>query len=226
MVKGATFHSRLHEIIGEDQPDHSDLQDWSNKTYWMFIASHGRTLFDTLDTAVPLALANMKRQYDKANEEDRMWMHPNTLAFLDVGCGPGNILQQVYGYLTHKFRVEFPDRDKRPNIQVTGIEHDVRLAKIADESRCGTIYNIDAFKFEGYNKYDIIYYYRPIKDSKLGVEMEEMIRKRAKPGSIIIPNFAHKGGGCKKTDKLLFKDEYHEERRIYDQAFQKYFRKA
>lgn len=170
-----------------------DLQHYENKLYWMFIPSHYSEVVAVLKQVVPLAFANREHEWEKMSPEERgrLWSDPRkSINFLDVGCGPGNIMAMAYAYGLAKYGNK-KNREDNKTIQCYGIEHDVRLAKIASSIRIGTVFNQDALKFKDYNRFDIIYYYRPIKDKDMGKRLDERIRSLAKPGAIIIPNLPH-----------------------------------
>lgn len=107
-------------------------------------------------------------------------------SFLDVGCGLGTKLIMV----NHAFR------------QIDGIEFDSgyaekarELTKLRDDRI--TIIETDALKFNGYQNYDIIYFYTPINDRKKQILLETRIIRRAKAGAIIVP-FAYTYHGASR----------------------------
>ena len=93
----------------------------------------------------------------------------NKKLFLDVGCGIGDkvLMATEMGYEAH------------------GIEKDEQLFKIADRY-VYNIKNIDAFEFEDYNKFDVIYMYRPYKDENKLKQLSNLIKSKMKPEAIFI----------------------------------------
>lgn len=94
-----------------------------------------------------------------------------TKKFLDVGCGTGtkvmlaSVLFDVYGIEYEPLYVE--------------MAHDLGI-----RNRIGVA---DAMTFHAYEKFDLIYYYRPIKDTELYAKFESMIHEKMRPGALVAP---------------------------------------
>jgi len=89
--------------------------------------------------------------------------------FLDVGCGIGDkvLIAKELGFDAH------------------GIEKDEKLFKIAD-IYLPNIQNIDAFDFEDYDKFDVIYAYHPFKDEEKQKALVDLINSKKREDAIFI----------------------------------------
>jgi SAM-dependent methyltransferase len=100
--------------------------------------------------------------------------------FLDVGCGPGNVMliAESLGFLP------------------TGIEYNPSLVRRAPYPRLELysaenargIYQQDAFKFVHYGDFDVVYLYCPVANHGLEVMLENLIESQLKKGAIYIAN--------------------------------------
>lgn len=96
--------------------------------------------------------------------------------FLDVGCGGGTKIWAALPF--------FPD--------ARGLENNPTQVKVGAGAMAklnapdGCIIEADARCFEDYSTYDVIYFYRPLKDPQGLIEMENQILKQARPGTILI----------------------------------------
>jgi len=89
--------------------------------------------------------------------------------FLDVGSGIGTklaVAQELF------------------DLEAMGIEYDPVMAGYADDSGRVTL-TCDALKYEGYDRYDIIWMYRPFRDPLSQAKLEHKIYEAMKPGAII-----------------------------------------
>lgn len=90
--------------------------------------------------------------------------------FLDVGCGIGDkclIAEKVFG------------------LKVTGIEIDTNLIEIA-KTFIDDVIEINAFDFNDYNKFDIIYMYQPYRDAEKQKQLSDLIKSKKKQSAIFI----------------------------------------
>lgn len=89
--------------------------------------------------------------------------------FLDVGCGIGDkvMIAKELGFDAH------------------GIEKDKKLFKIADKYLFN-IKNIDAFGFDDYDKFDVIYMYKPYEDEKKLKQLRDLINSKKKETATFI----------------------------------------
>ncbi len=124
----------------------------------------------------------------------------NPLRFLDVGCGGG--IQVVSA--TRIF-----DR-------ADGIEYDPGYAAAARAvmdfapalADC-TIFQKDALRFEGYADYDVVYFYRPMRDVERMHQLEKRIATCVRPGTILIAPYnpfwqRHAALGCGHVDGMVY----------------------
>ena len=96
--------------------------------------------------------------------------------FLDVGCGIGTKVVLAARYFSQADGLEF-DR----NLVRAG-------ARLLERERPGTcrLLEADALAFADYAHYDVIYLYRPFRDSARQEELEERIAGQASAGTVII----------------------------------------
>ncbi|WP_121024013.1 hypothetical protein [Litoreibacter meonggei] len=96
--------------------------------------------------------------------------------FLDVGCGGGTKIWAALPF--------FPDARGLENNPTQVKIGAAAMAKLNAPADC--IMEADARLFDDYSSYDVIYFYRPLKDSVGLTEMEDQIMKQARPGTILI----------------------------------------
>jgi len=93
--------------------------------------------------------------------------------FIDIGCGIGQIvlIAEMAGFDAH------------------GIEKDPYPCEIAQRLiGADKILLEDIWEFNEYNKFDVIYYFRPFSIKELQSKFEKMIEDKIKVGGIIIGN--------------------------------------
>lgn len=121
---------------------------------------------------------NMPRETTPTNNPQHYGWIPPTRSprFLDVGCGVGHKVYTAQSIF---------------NFDAYGI--DLRDAYFKDEvlSRMLNWYSpnlkqADAFKYDGYKDFDIIYFYCPIADDVLQQALEKHILEQVKPGTMIV----------------------------------------
>ncbi len=94
-------------------------------------------------------------------------------SFLDIGCGTGNVL-----VIAEQFEFDVYGFEKD--------EHPVKVAKrFIGEDR---VTQEDIWAYEGYRKFDVVYYFCPFSDGETQRRFEEMVEEKMKPGSILIAN--------------------------------------
>ncbi|WP_298259651.1 hypothetical protein [uncultured Litoreibacter sp.] len=96
--------------------------------------------------------------------------------FLDVGCGGGTKIWAALPF--------FPDASGLENNPTQVKVGAAAMAKLNAPEHC--IIEADARLFKDYSKYDVIYFYRPLKDPNGLREMEDAIMAQARPGTILI----------------------------------------
>ena len=100
--------------------------------------------------------------------------HP--LRFLDVGCGGGLKVLSARQYFEQAAGLEF---DKGYVAQAEA------LFAASSTGGCHVIH-ADGLLYEGYDTYDVIYFYRPMRDMDLLRQLEHQITKHALRGTLII----------------------------------------
>lgn len=119
----------------------------------------------------------------------------NCRTFLDVGCGFGMkpVLAKRLSY----------------NLDCSGIEINPAYAMIAKNMGV-KVEQMDALEYTNYDKHDIIYWYTPIRDSKLMNDLEKKIFTEANPKAILFPACFWKSMatdlGWKRGDGFYYKD--------------------
>ena len=105
-----------------------------------------------------------------------LWGRAQNTRFLDVGCGGGTKV-----FAASRF-FQFCD----------GLEYDPRYAETGQQTlntigaeNCRVLQG-DALTFKHYGDYDVIYFYRPMRDDKVLEQMENHIFSSARPGTVIL----------------------------------------
>ncbi|RVT84131.1 class I SAM-dependent methyltransferase [Rhodobacteraceae bacterium CCMM004] len=135
--------------------------------------------------------------------------------FLDVGCGGGLKVLSAAGFFA----------------RCTGLEYDPGYAAAAGDllRRAGTgncrILNGDALTYDNYDRYDVVYLYRPMRHEAALHALERRIVSQVRPGTILIApykGFAQRQGGegCQPLGGALYVAGYTgaEARRLRRQA--------
>ncbi|MFZ5775610.1 MAG: class I SAM-dependent methyltransferase [Thermodesulfobacteriota bacterium] len=103
--------------------------------------------------------------------------------FLDIGCGIGNVLLMAEQF----------------GFAVYGIEKDQYPATIAarliGEDR---IDQADIWSYGGFDRFEVVYYFRPFADRELQLRFERLVEDRLRPGAILIAN--HKNSTAIEQD--------------------------
>lgn len=100
----------------------------------------------------------------------------DTARFLDVGCGGGT---KVFAASRFFSRCDGLDFDP---IYVKAAKRTLNLLN-ADECH---IFEADGMTFEGYDAYDVIYFYRPLRDDAMLARLEQQILNSARLGTVIL----------------------------------------
>ena len=100
--------------------------------------------------------------------------------FLDVGCGPGNVMRIAESLGFVPFGIEYnPGLVRRASYP--------QLKEYSMGNSPG-IYQQDAFKFVHYGDFDVVYLYCPVSNHSLEVMLENLIEAHLKKGAIYIAN--------------------------------------
>jgi SAM-dependent methyltransferase len=121
--------------------------------------------------------ANFARDLETLN----LFYNKKTRKFVDVGCGVG---QKVY--LAFKYRFDAYGIEVRPPYVDVARQLLVRYlwnTLLADYP--SHVIQVDALQFD-FKDFDVIYFYRPMWDSKLEAQLERQIAKTAKEGAIVL----------------------------------------
>lgn len=162
--------------------------EWSDKDHFGFIPSEPASVLTVLIKAKHLLRENDPSTYSRG--------HP-TYKFLDAGCGVGNImlLANCIGF------------------DAWGIEKDPETVKLACKLDCHEgrhIIKADMVEYKDYGKYDVIYYYQPMRSEKMKVFIN-VLHSQIKVGAIVIPN-----GDCNQFAKdSKFEERYNNGRLMY-----------
>lgn len=98
------------------------------------------------------------------------------IRFLDVGCGGGTKVLLASEFFGRTDGLEFDPK------YVAAAQ--TLMATISGDN-CD-IFQGDALCFEDYAAYDVIYFYQPIRNPKLLIELEQRICSESRPGTVII----------------------------------------
>ncbi|SFR36166.1 hypothetical protein [Litoreibacter janthinus] len=96
--------------------------------------------------------------------------------FLDVGCGGGTKIWAALPFFPESHGIENNPTQVRVGAAA--------MARLNVPENC--IMEADARRFDDYANYDVIYFYRPLKDPDGLKEMEDQIMAQARPGTILI----------------------------------------
>lgn len=123
--------------------------------------------------------------------------HPTR--FLDVGCGGGLKVLSAARFFSRADGLEYD-----PGYVATA----QRLFDMSGAGTCRVIH-ADGLTFEDYSQYDVIYFYRPMRDYDVLHQLEDQIVNTALPGTLIIAPylmFDHrfKELGCGRIDNRLY----------------------
>lgn len=119
--------------------------------------------------------------------------------FIDVGCGGATTVYLAQRYFARCDGLEY-DAD-----YVSAGRH--TLSVISD--RDSTIHQGDGRTFDGYGAYDVIYFYRPLRNDQMLEQMERHIIDTARPGTILVAPYdftlsARRGFACAMLEEPVF----------------------
>lgn len=90
--------------------------------------------------------------------------------FLDIGCGMGSKVWLA-----------------APIFDAYGIDYNEDYIRKSNQLGCNRVGLANAFNFDKYHEFDVLYYYRPIEEEKLYLQFEELVHKSMKPGALVAP---------------------------------------
>lgn len=96
--------------------------------------------------------------------------------FLDVGCGGGLKVLSALRYFQDAHGLDYQQSyvdQAQAMLAASGVPN-------------AKAFQADALTFDGYEAYDVIYFYRPVQDHEKLIEMEQRIVAKARPGTILI----------------------------------------
>jgi SAM-dependent methyltransferase len=124
--------------------------------------------FVPMDTRQVFRQIQLARQHLLSREEG-----PQNYSFLDIGCGIGNIMLVA----------------EQMELDVFGFEKDpfpcAIAKKLFGEEK---VLQEDIWEYSDYERFDIIYYFRPFHDGTVQRKFEHYIEDQLKPGGILIAN--------------------------------------
>lgn len=125
---------------------------------------------------IPLAQSLFLKEAHAAMRILRALRPGETTRFLDVGCGAGLKVISAARYFDRAVGLEFdPGYAARARLLFGDLHHD----------RCRVIEG-DALTFERYHDYDVIYFFRPLRDDAMLARMEQRVLDQARPMTLII----------------------------------------
>ena len=121
------------------------------------------------------------------------------MRFLDVGCGGGLKVLSARRYFKESDGLDY---------QQTYVDAARAILEQAD-AEDATAFQADALTFDGYDGYEVIYFYRPIRDHEKIIEMEKRIVDSAQPGALLVApycGFAQRYAelGCGRVDGAVY----------------------
>ncbi len=152
------FFGIINRFIGLYTID-SQKHSQNDRSEYPFVPMDTRQLFDQLY----FAAGHLKKNRAAAG--------PFTL--LDIGCGIGNVMLFA----------------EQMGFDVSGFEKDdypFRIARrLMGEER---VTKDDLWLYDGYHRFDVIYYFRPLSDGEAQRRFERMIEEKMAPGALLIAN--------------------------------------
>ena len=168
------YNSYFQHILGTDNEG-----GWkkSNKDHHCFIPTHGVE-----------GITRSLHYVRKLNDIDSC----SPIKFLDCGCGIGNIMVIAHHLGFKPYGIEYE-------------KENVELARklLRNAIRPKQVIHGDLMKYENYKKYDVIYYYEPLKKNEKRRDFADKIAKDAKCGALVIPNGLWENGSPRKGWKRI-----------------------
>lgn len=129
-----------------------------------------------------------KRFLDHMRVISNLTNHNKNKKFIDVGCGIGTKVLLASKYFT-SYGVELSKKYFKVAKQLNHPKQFNVFGRYKLLEKTNNIINDDALNID-YSEYDIIYFFRPIRDLELQIKLEKKIFEEAKEGTFIIPIYA------------------------------------
>jgi len=91
-------------------------------------------------------------------------------SFLEIGCGPGTKMMLAQGL----FGLDATGFDRVPEYVVAAKEHGLNVAEC------------DAFDFQAYGKFDIVFFNRPFRNREVQADLEKLVYSKVRRGAVVI----------------------------------------
>ncbi|MEM1437177.1 MAG: class I SAM-dependent methyltransferase [Pseudomonadota bacterium] len=139
---------------------------------------------------VALMMATRRLQLARRAERTR---------FLDVGCGIGIKVLSAFRFFS----------------EAAGLELDQGYAaaarRVLDGAGLGSapVFEANALTFSGYGDYEVVYFFKPLRDPELLIELERRIATAVRPGTVLIAPYRefeqrHRFYGCARLARGLY----------------------
>ena len=163
IVRGASYGpvNYLNDVLFSLANSHAPNKSLNPDTHYRDIPLSGAYFINLLTAARRLLLARG---------------HSAPVRFLDMGCGGGTKVLTASAMFDVAHGADFqPLYVEQAKQFFTKINADPEL-----------IMQADALAFDNYGDYDILYFYRPLKDLALATKMEKRVLDQVAPGTILI----------------------------------------
>jgi len=172
----------LFNFIGKSVLSDDERDSWVDSGKWHFVPQDAERAFGVLSGI-----------YNVLKEEGAFDFPTSTPTFIDAGCGIGNIVMiaRCIGY--RAYGIELNDK-------YVDMAEEILTSQIATYDH----YNVkkgDILKEGDWGKYNVIYYFQPIKDQQLEIEFEKKVEEMAKPGAFIVAGMK-RDHSFRKSDKF------------------------
>ncbi len=167
----------LEMTFGDLQDERDILFGIINRFHGYFTRDSQRESKNDIDTEYPFVPMDPRQVYEQLKfVRDYLRVHDHAeeaWRFLDIGCGIGNVLLVA----------------EQMDFSVWGIEKDEFPFKVAAKmigSRF--ISQTDIWQYDGYDKFKVIYYFRPFHEGNMQRKFERYVEDQLQPGGIVIAN--------------------------------------
>lgn len=163
--------------------------------YFKFIPMSPIDIIMAITDVISLFNENlMKRGYCPCNPYSEV-------KFLDVGCGLGNVVFLASSKFD-AYGIEFSE-------EYVQAARKMLASTFSHRNMDNHIIHCDALDYNDYNQYDVIYWYRPIRDAKLMTNLATRVAKQMKVGAYLIPIGHHSIWHDVAGNRAVPLDEHH-----------------